>query len=204
MGNDNLLNDSTDLPKAIMQVFEGWENLNNGKITGAEFQQMLSQLRDTYLANFDQTKSPDRELLWKQYEPHTDLYKHYLEMVLKYNAFYYAVTGAILSFYFTKSEIPLVKYAMLLPILMSLIFGVLFVFAGVLNRVTRNDIFRLRDELNLETAPEMNILGATLAVSALLMLTVASLILWFFFPSLILPAVVFCLFISLLLWFLFR
>jgi len=32
-----------------------------------------------------------------------DLYKHYLEMTLKFNVFYYAVTGAVLSFYFSNA-----------------------------------------------------------------------------------------------------
>ena len=40
---------------------------------------------------------PTKDLLWKQYELHVGLYKHYLELALKFNVFYYAATGAILS-----------------------------------------------------------------------------------------------------------
>ena len=45
-----------------------------------------------------------RDDLWKQYQLHVDLYKHYLELSLKLNAFSYAVTGAILSFYLSRQQ----------------------------------------------------------------------------------------------------
>jgi len=33
----------------------------------------------------------ERDLLWKQYALNVDLYKFYLELVVKVNAFYYAI-----------------------------------------------------------------------------------------------------------------
>jgi hypothetical protein len=39
------------------------------------------------------------ELLWRQYALSVDLYKFYMDLVVKFNVFYYAVTGAILSFF---------------------------------------------------------------------------------------------------------
>ncbi|MFL6212083.1 MAG: hypothetical protein ACJ74W_24770 [Pyrinomonadaceae bacterium] len=132
-----------DLTKRMLELSEAWNKLNGGTITPAQFTQVLDNLRTDYLAIIDRPKEPSEELLWKQYELHTDLYKHYLELILKFNAFYYAVTGAIISFYFTKSDIPLIKYALLFPILMSVVFGVLFGFAVLLNHITRLDIFNL-------------------------------------------------------------
>jgi len=73
---------------------------------------------------------PDRDLLWKQYELHVGLYKHYLELVLKFNVFYYAATGAILSYFFSKTDVPLIKYSLLFPIIMSLGFAILFIYGA--------------------------------------------------------------------------
>jgi len=39
-----------------------------------------------------------RELLWRQFKLHVDLYKHYLDLTLKMNAAYYAISGAIVSY----------------------------------------------------------------------------------------------------------
>jgi len=52
-----------------------------------------------------------RNALWKQYEISVDLYKHYLKLAIEINVFYYAITGAIVSYYFAhwslKSALPL-------------------------------------------------------------------------------------------------
>ncbi len=58
---------------------------------------------------------PDPEILWRQYAQNVDLYKFYLELVTKVTAFYYAVTGAILAYYFQHSTEPLSRFAVLLP-----------------------------------------------------------------------------------------
>ncbi|HEY6186366.1 MAG TPA: hypothetical protein VIW80_01715 [Pyrinomonadaceae bacterium] len=193
-----------DLAQRMLEVPKAWQQYLDGKMTAEQFQQTLENLSDVYAAIVAKQREPGEELLWKQYDLHTSLYKHYLEVILKFNVFYYAVTGAILSFYFTKADIPLVRYALLFPILMSIVFGVLFGFATLLNRVTRNDVFMIRDKLNLETAPDLHILSALLALSALLMLAVASLLLWFFFPQLILPAIIITALVCLVLWLSFR
>ena len=154
-------------------------------------------------AKFSGTNASE-DLLWKQFELETNLYKHYLEFILKFNGFYYLVTGAILSFYFSKSDVPVIKYALLFPVLMSIVFGILFSFGVALNKVVRDDLFKIRDTLNLDVAPEVNVLGAVLAMSAILMLTVAGVLLWFFFPVLIFPALAFIAVITVLLWLMFR
>jgi len=48
----------------------------------------------------------NRDTLWKQYELHVSLYKEYLKLLLEFNVFYYAATGALLSYFFSKPEIP--------------------------------------------------------------------------------------------------
>ena len=68
----------------------------------------------------------DRELLWRQYQLNVDLYKGYLDLIVKINVFYYAITGAILSFYFANQN-DLTKLSLLLPLLMSVTLGVFFI-----------------------------------------------------------------------------
>lgn len=126
---------------------------------------------------------PDKDLLWKQYQLHVDLYKHYLELVLKFNVFYYAATGAILSFFFSKTGVGLIKYSLLFPIMMSVAFGILFIYGAFTLRITRQDVFDIRDKLGLETAPEFNVLKWLLVLSAILMFGVAGVIFWLYLSS---------------------
>jgi hypothetical protein len=100
---------------------------------------------------------PD-DLLWKQYCLHVDLYKFYLEIAMKVNVFYYAITGGILSFYFNNIDQELAKYALILPAIMSAAFGILFLVGSAMIIATRREVFNIRDKLKLETAPELGVL----------------------------------------------
>jgi hypothetical protein len=123
---------------------------------------------------------PDPEILWRQYAQNVDLYKFYLELVTKVTAFYYAVTGAILAYYFQHSTEPLSRFAVLLPVVVSFAIGGIFIYGSFLLRVVRTELFRIRDQLELETAPDIMVLAVFLRVfAALLLLTGASLV-WLF------------------------
>jgi hypothetical protein len=115
---------------------------------------------------------PTLDTLWKQYELHIGLYKEYLDLLLKFNAFYYAATGGILSYYFSKPEIPWMKFSLLFPVLMSFAFAVLFLYAASQSEYTRQELFSIRDKLGLDTAPEYAVLKVFLWLSAILMLVV--------------------------------
>src|ERR1022692_4462331 len=104
------------------------------------------------------TMNDDTEILWRQYNLYVDLYKFYMEVVLKLNIFFYAITGGILTFYLAHPGIALIRYALLLPALMSLAFSGVFFYGARLLRPVRHDLFRIRDALKLETAPDIHIL----------------------------------------------
>ena len=123
----------------------------------------------------------DKESLWKQYQLHVDLYKHYLELTLKFNVFHYAVTGAILSFYFSKSDVSILRYSLLFPMVMSCGFGIFFLYASSLVESVRRDIFAIRDALGLYSAPEVKVLTILLRLSATLFLIVALSLVGLFF-----------------------
>lgn len=115
-----------------------------------------------------------RETILKQYQTHVDLYKHYLDLTLRVNIFYYAITGAILSFYFTKShDSNIIRYSLLLPLLMSVFYAIIFIYSSIKLNVTREEVFQIRDWLGLRSAPEFNVLKYFLRASASLFILVA-------------------------------
>lgn len=120
----------------------------------------------------------DRELLWKQYQLNVDLYRSYLELAIKINVFYYAITGAILSYYFAHPDVPLVKWSLVLPLLMSIALGVFFVIGAWLSRVPRKETFQTRDALGLMAAPEIGVLIILLSIFAILIFLVAGGLFW--------------------------
>lgn len=115
---------------------------------------------------------PNVDILWKQYEMQIGLYKGYLELLLKFNVFYYAATGALVSYYFSKSDVPWMKYSLLFPVVMSAAFACLFIYAAGQTHVVRQELFAIRDLLGLGVAPEYRILTVFLWMSALLMVIV--------------------------------
>ncbi|MEK6589924.1 MAG: hypothetical protein AABZ11_04520 [Nitrospinota bacterium] len=120
----------------------------------------------------------DRELMWKQYQLNVDLYRSYLELVLKINLFYYAITGAIVSFYFAHESESLVRFSLVLPLVMSVAFSGFFVYGAILSRHTRTEIFKIRDALGFQTAPEVRVLIVFLWIFAVIFALVAAMLLW--------------------------
>jgi hypothetical protein len=57
----------------------------------------------------------DSDRLWRQYLILVDLYKYYLDIAWKVSVWYYAITGAILSYYFAnRGSLPTVPLDLLL------------------------------------------------------------------------------------------
>ena len=104
------------------------------------------------------------EILWRQYQQNVDLYKFYMDLVIKFNIFYYAVTGGIISFYFANSTIPNIKYSLLLPILMSICFAGFFIYGAIIMKYLRSEVFEIRDKLNLSVAPDVGVLSVLLCI----------------------------------------
>lgn len=122
----------------------------------------------------------EREILWRQYALHVDLYKFYLDLSVKINVFYYAVTGAIVAYYFQHRTDGVTRYALLLPIAFSFALGGLFFYGAGLLGVTRDELFSIRDRLGLGTAPELKVLAVFLRLfGAILLITGLGLLLYF-------------------------
>ena len=105
------------------------------------------------------------EILWRQYAQFVELYKFYMDLILKLNVFYYAVTGAIFSFFFSNlNGVPNLKYSLLFPLIMSFAFSGVFIYGAILMKYLRNEVFSIRDSLSLNVAPDLGVLSVMLYV----------------------------------------
>jgi hypothetical protein len=121
----------------------------------------------------DSQPLPSRDELMRQYEIGIDLYKDYLKLVIELNVFYYAITGAIISYYFAHNTDPMMRWALMLPFVMSILFACFFVYGGIQQMHYRAEVFRIRDALGFRVAPEMLVLSIFLYIFSLLMVVVA-------------------------------
>jgi ABC-type sugar transport system ATPase subunit len=102
-----------------------------------------------------------------------DAARHYLDLVLKFSAFYYAATGALLSFYLSRHDHHLLKYALIFLGLMSLMLAGFFMYAGHRQRFARKIVVRLAGQLGMDNWPEVRVLTVLLFVSAALLVLVS-------------------------------
>lgn len=110
------------------------------------------------------------EINWRQYQLHIDTYKFYLEIVVKIIGLYFAVSGAMLSFYFANTESDHAKLALYLPWLIGIGLAIFFSIGAWLSIVTRDDIFELSEELGLRVAPETGVLALLLVIFSVVLI----------------------------------
>lgn len=122
---------------------------------------------------------PSDDLLWKQYALHVDLYKFYFDLTIKINVFYYAITGAILSYYFQHGGDRVARFSLVLPVAISFALGGLFWYGSQLLGVVRKELFDIRDKLGLSTAPEIMVLTVFLRVTGSLLLAIGLVLGWY-------------------------
>jgi hypothetical protein len=120
------------------------------------------------------------DLRWNEFKRAVEMHHAYLELAIKLNLFYYAITGAILSFYFTHTEIGMAKYALGVPILLSAALAVFFVCAAFLAQGLRLHIKRVAAELALGAAPEGVVLVMMCAIFGGMLWFIFFTLVWFF------------------------
>jgi hypothetical protein len=114
------------------------------------------------------------ELKWRQYELLVNMYRFYLELFLKFNVFLYAVTGAIVSVYLTKLNEPVMRFALLLPVVMNLFFGLVFVYGATRIEVSQKEVKEICGALELSTYPAFRVLTVVLSLGAVLLFLIAA------------------------------
>lgn len=129
---------------------------------------------------------PAPGVLWNTYQLEVGLYRDYLRLAFKVNAFYYVGVGAILSYFSTHTKHSLVWLPLAFLMVLSLALAGLFIYAALRSGVTRQHIFTLAGMLGLVVAPEARILTVLLWLSAVLILATAlgiGVILWWWICS---------------------
>lgn len=96
----------------------------------------------------------EREILWRDYALSADLYKFYLELAVKVNVFYYAITGGIASFCFAQQQLAYAKWALLLPALMSVCFAIVFAWSASFAAALRDENYTLAKKPGIEAPHE--------------------------------------------------
>jgi len=108
-----------------------------------------------------QKTKPSPADLMKQYEMMVDVYKFHFDIVLKFITFYYAITGAILSFYMRQTKTSLVMNfaALALPIIMGSLFGFFALFGAKQVDAFTSEICEVTDHLHLKPFPNEDLLA---------------------------------------------
>lgn len=106
-----------------------------------------------------------QELLWRQYKLHVGLYKEYLGLTLKVNAAFYAITGAIVTYVLAHRADDMPRVSLFIPVVMGTGLFLLFLYGAVKLRHTRDEMISIREELQLQTVPELYVLRGLLWVS---------------------------------------
>ena len=120
------------------------------------------------------------DLLWRRFELHVALFKHYLDLTLKINVAFYAISGAVVSYVLAHPGDRTSQAGLLIPLILGIGLTTVSVFGALMLGETRTDLLSIRDELGLKTAPEVRVLSLLLWASAVgfLAVGVAAVILW--------------------------
>jgi len=125
-------------------------------------------MHEPHTAYESMSEPSDKEILWRDYALNADLYKFYLDILLKLNIFCYGITGGIVSYCLSNHQMTVVRWALVLPLLMSVFFGVLCLYSSFLARELDSDTFELSKKLSLGTSHAFSPLVYFLRLSAAL------------------------------------
>lgn len=109
-------------------------------------------------------------LLWKQYIVYTDLFRFYVDMAWRSSVWFYGITSVLLAFYFdhvTRNR-PYLALALLLPVVFSVGFCVLYLRGAHQVADLRLKLDYIRDQLNLPGRPHVEFLYDFLRWAAVL------------------------------------
>ncbi len=107
----------------------------------------------------DHKMSPDAVLM-DQYKVYVDLFKFYVDCALKATTWFYAITGSILTYYFSHEHKPsqLLPYSLVLPIVLSVGFAIIFLTGRTHLKDMGVKLDHIRGELKLPGTPHIQFL----------------------------------------------
>ena len=107
-------------------------------------------------------KRSSEDVLMKQYQILVDAYKTYLDLILKFVLFSYAVTGAIVSYCLSQRQNGIMKFGLLFPIVMNASFAVLSFLGASRVKPLSEEVERVTNELKLSATPDVQFLALVL------------------------------------------
>jgi hypothetical protein len=114
---------------------------------------------------------------------HVDLYKFFFEWVLKLVIFYYAGTGALVSFYLSKPAPVALRYSLFLPLAVSILLLQLFL-AGRKGLIkVQGDILEIEGRIHTNVKLRVGYLIHFLELNAVLFVVVALGLAWLLFKG---------------------
>jgi hypothetical protein len=146
--------------------------------------EMLENRRSTQVmierVEHQQKEEDRRKERWEEYKIHVDLFKYYLDLVLRTNLAVFAITGAILTFYFkNRGENKHMKKALLLPFFVSLALAGFYFYCACLWLNISTTVNSLREDLGIIATPYVHILSVLLFLFGIVFLGVGEALLWF-------------------------
>jgi hypothetical protein len=83
----------------------------------------------------------------QKYASHYERYNFYMEISLKVIVFFFVVTGTVLGFYLSNSSKDYIKISLLLPMLLGVVWGSVFLYGAYLWLKARCGVLELENEL---------------------------------------------------------
>lgn len=149
----------------------------------------------------ERTKEKRDEIKLKEYELHVTLYQFYLKLALDAITFFYLLTGGILAYSLTNykesprmriflfgDKFPIVKLSLLVPILLSGVFGCLFIYGAKKWYALVDRIGAFRNFLDIDKVPDIQMLSQILLVFGGIFFLVGIVLIIFLFVDLDKPA----------------
>lgn len=97
----------------------------------------------------------DKATASKVYDNVIIIYKHWLRTILKYNAVYYLITGAMVSFYLARGPRSFTGFLLLLPLALGIGLAHYARARAIVIRKTETDVKELKKKLDVEKVPDM-------------------------------------------------
>src|ERR1043165_6374543 len=128
---------------------------------------------------------PSDDVLMKQYQVLVDAYKTYLDLILKFILFSYAVTGGILSLFLTHRAEGIMRFGLLFPIIMNAAFALLSFLGAHRVKPLSEEVERVTNALHLLATPDIDFLAFVLRLLGILyiILTIGLVVLSFANPQ---------------------
>ena len=126
------------------------------------------------LASPERNPSPD-ELLWRQYSLHYDVYKFHLDACLKYTSLVFAITGALLGYYFKELQgQPHARWALFPAVVMNLCIGIGCFVAGRMVVPRKQEINAIARRFGFSSPPNMTFLQVVVWLMCLVNIVTAA------------------------------